>query len=74
MAELKAVYLLGIALERKLHGMMVFGHSKLIVEWFREHCKRVRGTSCYHCTGKGVLLSQFHKEFNLRWMCFGMTW
>lgn len=34
MAELKAVYLLGIALERKLHGMMVFGHSKLIVEWF----------------------------------------
>lgn len=39
-AELKAVYIFGIALERRLHEMQVFGRSKLIVEWFWGNSKK----------------------------------
>lgn len=63
MAELKAVYLLGIALERKLHGMMVFGHSKLIVEWFRGNtAKEAAELHVTTAQGRGFCCHSFMKN------------
>jgi hypothetical protein len=56
-AELKAVYIFGIALERRLHGMQVFGRSKLIVEWFGGTLKKRPWNFMVHCTGKGSVVT-----------------